>query len=185
MEIIIKDTKLLFIYRLMPFNIVKFKTNKKEYQKIVKFLNIKNKRKRIEYIYDEAIKEIDKYYPKDLCDFKDGRCIYQRYLKTDRVNGCCRSCHLSTDKGCPTTNLPCKIIYCSYINKKIKPLKYKDINILKCLSLKQQLILKGNFYSTREEIINDLHYGFIYSCIHEIKKDFRIFLHLQKMKKYK
>ena len=175
MEIIIKDTKLLFIYRIIPFNLVKFKTNKKEYKKIATALNIRDKKERIEYIYDEAIKEIDKYYSKDLCKFKEGRCIYQRYLKTNRVNGCCRSCHLSTDRGCPTTNLPCKMIYCDYVLKNIKKLYYKDIKILKCLSLKQQILLRSNFYSTKEEIIKDLKYGAIYSCIREVKKEFILF----------
>ena len=177
MKIEIKNLKLLFIYRIIPFNLFEFYTKEKEHQKIVTALNMKSKRKKLEYIYDEAIKEIDNYYPKDLCKFKNDRCIYQRELKTDRINGCCRSCHLATDKGCPTTNLPCKMIYCTYNNKKIKPLNYRDIKLLKCLTLKQQLILRGNFYSTREEIINDLYYGFIYSFIHEIKKDILIFSH--------
>ncbi len=36
-----------------------------------------------------------------------------------------------------------------------------DINILKCLSLTQRIILKTDFYSTKEEIINDLYYGIL------------------------
>lgn len=155
------------------FRFTKFDTNNKDLTKIVKALNLKGK-KRIIYVYDEAIKEINKYYSKDLCQFKDNQCIVQRTNGKGQVNGCCCLCSLKTEKGCPTVNLSCKLLYCKTALGNIKALKLNDIKILKVLSLRQRLILKGEFFSSKEEIINDLYHGIVYSafraCFSEITR---------------
>ena len=52
------------LYRSILYNRVTFELNNDTYHitPIIKALNIKNRKKRIEYIYDEAIKTIDDYY---------------------------------------------------------------------------------------------------------------------------
>ena len=160
---IVKSTKLLFLYRSLLFRHVKFETKDKELKNIVRALNIKKRKKRIEYVYDEAIKYINNYYLDDLCKFENNMCIAQRNGKRNGTFGCCRECPLVTDIGCPSSNLACKLIYCKSALGNVKLLKLREIQILKCLSLFQRIILKGDFFHTREEILNDLYYGPVYS----------------------
>ena len=169
----VKNTKLLFLYRTCFFRFATFITNNKDLKLIVNALNIKNRRKRIEYIYDEAIKIINKYYYMDLCKFENNRCIAQRKMDLDRINGCCRLCTLVTDKGCPSANMACKLIYCKTALGNVKELKFKDISILKCLSLKERLILRSDFFETREEVINDIYYGIILYGLKAAYREFR------------
>ena len=100
----LKSTKLLFLYRSFLFRFVKFKTNNNNLKNIVHALNIKKRKTRIEYVYDEAIKYINKYYSDDLCRFKNNQCIAQRKGNKKGSFGCCRNCPLVTDKGCPSSN---------------------------------------------------------------------------------
>lgn len=176
MKVKLKNTKLLFIYRSCFFKFVKFETVDKNLKEIVKALNIKKRKLRIEYVYDEAIKYINNYYADDLCQFENNQCIVQRQLKTDRINGCCRNCSFLGNKGCVSVNLACKLIYCKTALGKLKELGINDIPILKCLSLSQRAMLKGAFFNTREEILKELNYGIVYwtikTFIREMKFEF-------------
>lgn len=159
----VKSTRLLFLYRSIIFKCIKFRTNDSKLDNIVMALNIKNKRKRIEYVYDEAICFINGYYTDDLCQFKNNQCIVQRIENSDSINGCCKKCSLVTNKGCPSSNLPCKLIYCKTALGNTKLLKFRNIDILKCLSLEQRIILRGAFLERKEDIIKKMNYGFLYS----------------------
>ena len=173
----LKNTRLLFLYRSFAFKFVTFETDDKDLQLIVNALNIKNRKKKIEYIYDESIKIINKYYSKDLCQFKNNQCIAQRKQKSNSINGCCKMCTLVTNKGCPSVNLACKLVYCKTALGNLKKLKMKDIKLLKCLSLKERIILKGSYFEMRDEVINNMYYGIIIfgvkSLIKEIKRDIK------------
>lgn len=140
-----------FIYR----NTI-FETDNKDLKVFVKYLNIKDRRKRIEYIYYEIIKEIDRKSDELICDFKDGKCRLQRLNNSKNCNGCCCVCKLVTDKGCSTKNISCKLFYCNYAKKNFNILKMKDIDLFKLLSLRQKLILQFDFFSTSEQVIDDL-----------------------------
>ncbi len=170
MKIKLSNTKFLFLYRTILFNCVKFETDKGKLRKIVNALNIKNKKNRIMYVYDEAIKEINNYYSEDLCKFIDGRCIVQRTNNSEHVDGCCYRCPIVTDNGCPSSNLACKLIYCKTAIGNMKLLKFNDIKILKCLSIRKRLIIISDFFSTREEILKDLERGVIYTVIKNLFK---------------
>ena len=172
MKIKLKSTKLLFLYRSFLFKKVRFVTGDKSLSKMVKALNIKTRKKRIEYVYDEAIKYINKYYSEDLCLFENNQCIVQRMTNSKNINGCCRGCHLVTDSGCVTDNLVCKLVYCKTALGNLKLLKFYQIPILKCLSLSQRLILRGSFFNTREEILNEMNYGLIYNIIKILRNKF-------------
>ena len=175
MKIVLKSDKLVFLYRsfLFKFKGIEFETCDEKLAVIVKALNIKERKERIAYVYDEAIKYINVYYAEDLCRFENNQCIAQRKLGTGHTNGCCRTCHLVTDKGCPSSNLSCKLIYCKTALGDMKLLKLRDIPVLKCMSLFQRMILKGDFFNAREEILSDLNYGVIYWVMKEIYKDIR------------
>lgn len=175
MKLEVKSTKLLFLYRSFLFRWVEFYTEDKNLKSVVKALNIKNKKRRIEYVYDEGVKYINNYYSDDLCKFVNGQCIAQRKAGDDHINGCCRHCSLVTEKGCPSSNLSCKLIYCKTALGNIKLLRLRDIPVLKCLSITRRMILKASFYNTKEDILNDLNKGIVYSSIrtliNEIKQD--------------
>lgn len=169
----VNSTKLLFLYRMPFFKRVEFKTEKKELNEVVTALNIKNKKKRISYIYTETIKALNTYYKDDLCQFKNGQCIVQRNNKKGKVNGCCRFCPIVTDKGCPSENVSCKLIYCKTSIKNMKLIKLSDIPITKCLSIPKRVILKGDFFITKEEFIDDLCKGPIIYAIRTLKRDIK------------
>ena len=169
----IKSTKFIFIYRTFLFKKVKFETSNPKLKNITKALNIKDKRERITYIYNETIKALNKYYYQDLCKFENGQCIAQRMRNKGKVNGCCRFCPLVTDKGCPSENVSCKLIYCKTAIKNIKLIKIRDIEITKCLPPFKRLILKGDFFITKEEFIDDLCRGIIVYTYRTIKRDLK------------
>ncbi len=161
MKIKLKNTKLLFLYRSILFKNVKFYTDNNKLRNIVNALNIKNKKNRIMYVYDEAIKEINNYYREDLCKFIDGKCIVQRLNNSNHVDGCCYKCPIVTDKGCPSSNFACKLIYCKTAIGNMKRLNFNKVYILKCLSISQRLVILTDFFSTREEIIEDTNKGIL------------------------
>ena len=179
MKLEVKSTKLLFLYRSFLFMGVSFYTNDTDLDTIVRALNIKNKKQRVEYIYDEGVKYINKYYSDDLCQFKNSQCVAQRKDGSGHINGCCRKCPIVTDKGCPSSNLTCKLIFCKTALGNIKLLRLRDIPILKCFSVFQRMIVKASFFRMKEEILKDLNYGIVYSSgralIGEMKNIFRLF----------
>lgn len=177
MSIKINNTKLLFLYRSCLFRFCSFYSDNNDLREIVMALNIKNRRERITYVFDEAISVLNNYYSDDLCQFKDGKCIVQREKNIDRVNGCCRLCPIVTDKGCPSVNIMCKLIYCKRALGNIKLLKMSDIKILKCLSPIQRLIILSDTFNTREEVIKDLYYGPFYSVPRGLFKELRHFVY--------
>lgn len=115
---------------------------------------MKNRKEKIINIYDTACKIIDDYEKeKNICGFKNNKCCMQKRY----INGCCRCCINQSNNGCTTSNLTCKLYHCDYICKKYKTLKIEDIEILKKLSFRQRLILKYDYFSKREDVINDLY----------------------------
>ena len=161
MKINLTSTKLLFLYRTIFFRNVKFETDKSDLRKVVNALNIKNKKNRIMYVYDEAIKYINNYYSEDFCKFIDGKCIAQRLNNSKHIDGCCYRCPIVTDKGCPSSNFACKLIYCKTAIGNFKRLNFNKVTILKCLSISQRLVILTDFFCTREEIIEDANKGIL------------------------
>lgn len=170
MKINLKNTRLLFLYRSILFRKVKFKTDNNELRNIVNALNIKNKKNRIMYVYDEAIKYINNYYKDDLCKFIDGKCIAQRLSNSNHIDGCCYRCPIVTDKGCPSSNFACKLIYCKTAIVNMKRLNFNKVKILKCLSINQRIVILTDFFSTREEILEDANKGLFRTVLKYIFK---------------
>ena len=169
MKIEVRNINLMFLYRMFRIFGCNFYTNDDKYINIVKALNIKSKKERLEYVYDEAIKYINEYYSDDLCQFKNQQCIAQRKQGGKEINGCCKKCSLVTNIGCPSVNLSCKLIYCKTALKNLKKLRFSEIPILRCLTLTQRIILKSSFFNTRENILMDMHKGLIYSVLRSLK----------------
>ncbi len=156
--------KKLFLYKSIFYRKVKFVSNSDDenVRSIITALNIKKRYKRLEYIYDYCCNTIDKFYAgKNICGFLNGKCMLQQTPGCNLYDGCCRLCIHQEGKGCKTANLSCKFFFCNQVKSKNEIIRYRDLKILKMLSLRQSLMVKDNFFSTREEILMDLYYGSI------------------------
>lgn len=162
------DNQINRLYRLLPlyksfvFHNVFFETNSSDLQLniIINGLNIKNKRKRINYIYDEACKLIDdSVCGKNICGFKNGKCYLQIQRRDGKCNGCCRLCIYQTDNGCSTKNLACKLFNCSFVKSRYETIGFDELKLLKLLSIRQRIIVKSDYFSSREEVLEDLYFG--------------------------
>lgn len=152
----------LFFYKSFIFKKTHFtvETNFEEVKPIINALNIKKRKERIIYIYDEACNQIDKHYQnKNICGFKNNKCYVQQKLQNGTINGCCRMCLYQSTKGCTTKNLTCKLFTCSEVEKRCKVIKFDDLKILNLLSFRNRMILKSDYFSKREDVIKDLYYG--------------------------
>ena len=162
-KIIIKDKKDLKkfynnikYYRSILFAFTKFESDNKEIEHIITALNIKNRFKRIKYVYDTACDEVDAFTEgKNICGFKDGVC------RAKIKNGCCRKCFHVTDHGCPSRNLACKLFFCTKVRNKYKIIMFDDLKILYCLSFRCRVILRHDFFTLREEVLMDMYIGWI------------------------
>ena len=133
----------LFFYKSFIFKKIYFKveTDYKEIKPIITALNIKKRKERITYIYDEACTQIDNHYNnKNICGFKNNKCYVQQKLNNGVINGCCRMCKYQSEKRCQI-------------------ITFDDLKILNLLSLRNKMILKSDYFSKREDVINDLYYG--------------------------
>lgn len=121
---------------------------------------MRNREKIIE-TYDQACKILDDYYKgKNICGFKCNQC-YTQY-NTNKTCGCCQKCFFKSNNGCTTKNLTCKFFFCSEVTKRENVLTFKDLDILKKFSLRQRIILKHDYFSSREEVIKDLEVGSLF-----------------------
>ena len=152
----------LFFYKSFIFKKTTFtvETKYEQLKPIIKALNIKKRKDRITYIYDEACRQIDNHYKnKNICGFKNNKCYVQQKLNNGTINGCCRMCKYQSEKGCQTINLTCKLFTCSEVEKRCKIITFNDLKILTLLSYRNQMILKSDYFSKREDVIKDLYYG--------------------------
>ena len=152
----------LFFYKSFIFKKTTFtvETKYEQIKPIIKALNIKKRKDRITYIYDEACKQIDNHYKnKNICGFKNNKCYVQQKLNNGTINGCCRLCKYQSEKGCKTVNLTCKLFTCSEVEKRCKIITFDDLKILNLLSYRNKMILKSDYFSKRENVIKDLYYG--------------------------
>ena len=169
-----KLIKKLWLYRSFLYRFTMFKTESKDkdVRLIVDALNIKRRYKRIYFIIDKACDQIDEYYKgKNLCKFKNNKCICHRKNNKDYINGCCRKCRYQSNKGCTTKNFACKMFNCSHVRKKHKVLERKDLPLLKALTPLQRLDLECDYFSSIEEVALDLFLGPLYSIPRGFTRD--------------
>lgn len=153
-------------------------TNNSKVLQIIKGLNIKNRRKRITYVYDTACNIIDNNIKGlNICGFKKNKCYIQQIKNNGKCNGCCRLCKYQNSNGCPTKNLARKLFNCSEVKKRYKTIEYKDLDILRILSPKNRLIVKSDYFSTREDVLKDLYaFTLTYSILRVISRNIRNFI---------
>lgn len=143
-----------------------------------KAMQIIDDKEKYTFIYDKIFNSLDllwkKYNP---CKFCNNVCISSKNRKKShsKENGCCYSfnysknplkfidnvnvCkYLGDNKECKTQNLSCKFFVCNYLKKnKLFNIDMKDYLLLESFfNNKQKLILKYNYFKSKEEIINKL-----------------------------
>lgn len=135
----------------------------RQVSQLVQALNIKNKKQRLEFIYDKACDLLDDdFYGKNVCEFKNNKCMHDRKYNNS-CDGCCRTndggkcCIYLKNHKCTIRCLACKFHICSCVRKKNLNYKVNDILVLKyLLNFKQKIIVYLNFFKTKQETINDL-----------------------------
>lgn len=158
-------------YRLLPmyrtFSFIwggfSFDTDDEDVKNIETALNLKNRKKRIEYVIDIACNRLDTQFKCNMnpCGFECGKCIAHRKNGIDRLNGCCNWCRFQSESGCTTKNVACKSFFCSEVKRVYKTMEFSDLKILKVLSWRQRCILKSDYFSSKEEVVGDLYSGII------------------------
>ncbi|MCR5118864.1 MAG: hypothetical protein K6B44_04505 [Lachnospiraceae bacterium] len=172
--------KKLPLYRSILKRFTKFSISAPVYtEKLKDFetaLNLKNRRKRITFLFDRACDIIDKYNEENgisCCYNSEGFCEDPKHQK--KKNGCCFLCYLQSENGCPTRNLSCKLYFCDHICKKYHPLTMDDIDLLRMFSPSQREIIKSNVFVTRKTYINLLCLNsYLLFCMYSVLKFFRL-----------
>lgn len=162
---------------------VKNNINEKNIEYITNALNMKNHTKRIEYVYDQSCKLIDeKNKDINICGFENGKCWVQRKIKNGKCNGCCRMCIYQTSNGCSTKNLSCKLFNCTEVKSRYDVIRYNDLKLLKLLSKKNQIIIKSDYFSKREDALKNLYsYSLIYSTFRIVYRLIRNYINVNKI----
>ena len=143
----------------------------------IKAIFIYNTKEQYTYLYDSIFQSLDtlwnKYNP---CKFCNNVCISSKNHKAShKENGCCYSfdyskdifkfidnvkvCkYLGKDKKCMTENISCKFFVCNYLKKNnLFNINMNDYLLVQAFfDNKQKLILKYNFFKSKEEIIDKL-----------------------------
>ena len=143
----------------------------------LKSLYIRNLKDKYTFIYDKTFHTLDLLWKKtNPCNFCNNVCIASRNHWTNHTeNGCCYSfeycnspfefikniqlCkYLGSNKQCCTQNISCKFFVCDYLKKNnIFNIHMKDFLLVQAFfNHKQLLVLKYNFFRSKEEIINKL-----------------------------
>ena len=143
---------------------------------VFRVLLLNDQKQQYEFIYDITCQYLDSQFKnKNLCDFRNDQCIANRNKTTSHCDmGCCYSfeyahfweptfiknvklCKHFQNKSCSTTCISCKMFTCKDLRKNNIYFKINNLLLLDCFfDKKQHLVLKYNFFKTREQIIDKL-----------------------------
>lgn len=185
-----KFYKKLWLYKSIIFFKTKFTYNGEvdlQTKYIVEALNIKKRKERITFVFDKTCEVIDKKYEGiNICGFCNRVCERFSNMKKNYLDGCCRYCLYITPNGCPSKNVGCKLFNCTTVKEKYDVYEYKDLPILKILSLKNRIIIRQDLFSLRDDVLKDLYsYSFIYSSLRMLFRISRNFYKKNKLRKQK
>ncbi len=130
---------------------------------IEKAINIKNKKDRYEYIYDTVCDYLDNCFQgKNLCEFKDNKCLGDRNKKFEKSCGCCHgktrgTCKYLVNGSCSIKCMGCKLFTCPSLKKKGIKFRIKDIPLLNYFfNLRQKEVLAYTIFTPRDQVIERL-----------------------------
>lgn len=139
-------------------------------------LLLNNKKEKYEFIYDTTCRYLDTQFANNyFCDFKNDQCIANRNKSSVQCDmGCCysyeysnffdpsfikniRLCEHFKNKTCSTMCIACKMFTCKELKKNGISFSINNLLLLDCFfNKKQHLILKLNFFKTREQVLDKL-----------------------------
>lgn len=133
--------------------------------KCIEILNEREKRKRLELIYDYSCEYLDKeFINKNLCGFKNNMCACNRCKPKElQLSSCCESektriiCeHFDKkNKVCKIKSLGCKLFTCPFLHRQGIKYPMRKIPYLKYfLSIRQKLIAKSSTFQDKDVIVN-------------------------------
>ncbi|MBR3661139.1 MAG: hypothetical protein IKN63_04450 [Bacilli bacterium] len=130
---------------------------------IMKAINIKDKYKRYEYIYDTVCSYLDELISTNYCDFKNDICIRDRLKGTNHKNGCCEclgrgKCKYLIDSVCTEKScMACKLFTCKTLREKGIVHNLNDYVLIKYFfTNKQKDILRFSYWTPKEIILDRL-----------------------------
>ena len=130
---------------------------------IMTAINIKDKYKRYEFIYDTVCNELDKRINTNYCQFKDDICIRDRQKNNNHKNGCCEctgrgKCKYLIDSKCTLGNcMACKLFTCHTLKKLGIKENINDYVLTKYFfTTKQKDILRFSYWTPREIVLDRL-----------------------------
>lgn len=132
-------------------------------QKAIEIINIKDKKKQYEKIYDEVYSYLeDNFVSNKYCDFQNNKCIAQRHFgfyPLNKKNGCCftrvKTCpHLQKGGACKVQCMACRLFSCPYLSKMGITYYANEFVLLKAfLSKKQRKHFVFDFYKTKDYVL--------------------------------
>ena len=138
--------------------------NLKELINVMIAINIKDKYKRYEYIYDTVCNHLDEIIKKEnYCDFQNNQCIRDRLKGNNHQNGCCEckgrgKCKYLVNSKCTEKScIACKLFTCKTIKKKGIEHKVNDFILVKYFfTNKQKDILRFSYWTPKKVILDRL-----------------------------
>ena len=137
--------------------------NLRDIYSIMIAINIKDKYKRYEYIYDTVCSYLDEKIKEDYCMFKCDMCIRDRLKNNNHKNGCCEckgrgKCKYLIDSKCTLGNcMACKLFTCHTLKKLGIHQDINDYVLTKYFfTSKQKDILQFSYWTPREIVLDRL-----------------------------
>lgn len=132
-------------------------------QKAIEIININDKKKQYEKIYDEVYSYLKKdFVANNYCDFQNDKCVAQRHFgfyPINRKNGCCftriRTCpHLQKGGTCNVECMACRLFSCPFLSKMGITYYANEFVLLKAFfSKKQRKHFVFDFYKTKDFVL--------------------------------
>ena len=127
-------------------------------------INIKDKYKRYEFIYDIICNDLDKKLNTNYCEFKNDICKYFREKnELNHKNGCCYSdsrgglCKYLDKDHCTIKSISCKLYSCPTLRENNINFKIREIPLLKYFfNIKQKYYLKYSFFKDKTYVMYKL-----------------------------
>ena len=139
------------------------KDNLRDMITIMHAINIKDKYKRYDYIYDTVCNYLDERIKTNYCEFKDDVCLKYRIKNPNHKNGCCEckgrgKCKYLIDSVCTMKScMACKLFTCHTLKKKGINQNINDFVLTKYFfNNKEKDILQFSYWTPKEIVMEKL-----------------------------
>lgn len=148
----------------IKFNIIDLDEKyKRDIKDLEKAINIKEKEKRYNFIYDTICKYLDERISTNYCEFKDDICIKYRKKGSNHKNGCCEckgrgKCEYLIDGKCMMKScMACKLFVCPTLKKMGIKQDINDFVLAKYFfDSKEKNILQFSYWTPKDIVMKRL-----------------------------